>query len=40
MAKIKVDAPAVSRYHEIRSILPVSDPENLNDHDLLCQGIS
>ena len=38
MAKIKVGALAVSRYHQIRSILPVSDQENLNDHEFPVPG--
>lgn len=33
MAKIKVGAPAVSRYHQIRRIFHSSDMPNLNDHD-------
>ena len=33
MAKIKVGAPTVSRYHQVKSILPVNDLENLNDHN-------
>ncbi|CAB3999111.1 Hypothetical predicted protein [Paramuricea clavata] len=33
MAKIKVGAPAVSRYHQILRIFYSSDMPNLNDHD-------
>ncbi len=33
MAKIKVGAPAVSRYHQIRRIFSSSDMPNLSDHD-------
>ena len=37
-AKIKVGAPALPRYHQIRSILTVCDQENLNDHDFPVPG--
>ena len=33
MAKVKVGAPAVSRYHQIRKIYPSGDTPNLKDHD-------
>jgi hypothetical protein len=33
MAKIKVGAPAVSRYHQICRIFSSSDMPNLSDHD-------
>ena len=33
MAKLKVGAPAVSRYHQIRNIFSTTDMPNLNDHD-------
>ena len=33
MAKIKVGAPAVSRYHQIRLIYTSLDMPNLSDHD-------
>ena len=35
MSKIKVGAPAVSRYHQIKTFLPVNDQPNLSDHDFL-----
>ena len=38
MAKIKVGTPAVSRYHQIKSILSVSDQENFNAHDFPVSG--
>ena len=38
LAKINVGAPAVSRYHQIRNILPVSNHENLNDHGFPVPG--
>ena len=38
MAKIKVGAPAVSGYHQIKCILPVNEQENLNDHDFPVPG--
>ena len=38
MAKIKVGAPAVSRYYQIRSILPASYQEHLNDHEFPVPG--
>ena len=33
MAKVKVGAPAVSRYYQIRRIFPSFDMPNLSDHD-------
>ena len=33
MAKIKVGAPAVSRYHQIRRLFPTNDSPNFEDHD-------
>ena len=33
MAKLKVGAPAVSRYHQIRRMFSSSDMPNLSDHD-------
>lgn len=33
MAKLKVGAPAVSRYHQIKRLFASSDMPNLNDHD-------
>ena len=38
MAKIKVGAPTVFRYHQIRSVLSVSDQENLIDPDFRVPG--
>ena len=38
MVKIKVEAPAVSRYHQIRSIFMNNDSPNLPDHDLPVPG--
>lgn len=38
MSKIKVGAPAVSRYHQIKTFLPVNDQPNLNDHDFPVPG--
>ena len=38
MVKIKVGAPAVSRYHQIRSIFMNNDSPNLPDHDLPVPG--
>ena len=38
MAKIKVGSPAVSRYYQIRSILPASYQEHLNDHEFPVPG--
>ena len=38
MAKIKVGAPALSRYYQIRSILQFSDQESLNDQDFPVPG--
>ena len=35
MAKLKVGAHAVSRYHQIRHIFSTTDMPNLNDHDFL-----
>lgn len=35
MAKVKVGAPAVSRYHHIKRFFPNDDMPNLNDHDFL-----
>ena len=33
MAKIKIGAPAVSRYHQIKRLFLGNDTHNLNDHD-------
>ena len=33
MAKIKVGAPAVSRYHKLRRMYPTDDMPNFHDHD-------
>ena len=33
ICKVKVGAPAVSRYHQIRKIYPSGDTPNLKDHD-------
>ena len=33
MAKIKVGAPVVSRYHQIRRLFPTNDSPNFEDHD-------
>ena len=33
MAKIKVGAPAVSRYHQLRRLYPSTDMRNFHDHD-------
>jgi len=38
MAKIKVGAPAVSRYHQVRSIFMHNDAPNLSDHDFPVPG--
>ena len=38
MSKIKVGAPAVSRYHQIRSFVPMNDQPNLKDHDFPVPG--
>lgn len=38
MAKVKVGAPAVSRYHHIERFFPNDDMPNLNDHDFLVPG--
>jgi len=38
MSKIKVGAPAVSRYHQIKRIFPENDQLNLNDHDFPVPG--
>ncbi|CAB4044267.1 PREDICTED: uncharacterized protein LOC105443326 [Paramuricea clavata] len=35
MAKIKVGAPAVSRYHQLRRLCPTMDMPNYADHDFL-----
>lgn len=35
IAKVKVGAPAVSRYHHIKRFFPNDDMPNLNDHDFL-----
>ena len=35
---MKVGAPAVSRYHQIKSVLTVSDQENLKEHDFPVPG--
>ena len=33
MAKVKVGAPAVSRYHQLRRIFGTNDSPNYSDHD-------
>ena len=33
MSKIKVGAPAVSRYHQLKAFFPINDGPNLSDHD-------
>jgi hypothetical protein len=33
MAKIKLGAPAVSRYHQIQCLYPMGDSPNYSDHD-------
>lgn len=38
MSKIKVGAPAVSRYHQIKRIFPENDQPNLKDHDFPVPG--
>ena len=38
MAKIKVGAPAVSRYHQISKIFPKNDRVNFSDHDFPIPG--
>ena len=38
MAKIKVGAPAVSRYHQLRAFFPTADQPNLSDHDFPVPG--
>ena len=38
MAKVKVGAAAVSRYHQIRSIYPTNNMPNLPDHDYPVKG--
>ena len=38
MAKVKVGAPAVSRYHQINRIFPEKDGPVLNDHDFPVPG--
>ena len=35
---MKVDAPAVSRYHQNRSVLTVGDQENIKEHDFHVPG--
>ena len=38
MSKIKVGAPAVSRYHQVKTYFPVNDQPNLKDHDFPVPG--
>ena len=38
MAKVKVGAPAVSRYHQVRRLFDSTDMPNLNDHDFPIQN--
>ena len=38
MSKIKVGAPAVSRYHQIKTFLPVNDQPNLSEYDFPVPG--
>jgi len=38
MAKLKVGAPAVSRYHQLSRLYGVSDQPNLSDHDFPTPG--
>ena len=38
MAKVKVGAPALSRYHQIKRFFPNGDMPNLNDHDFPVPG--
>ena len=38
MVKIKVETPAVTRYHQIRSIFMNNDSPNLPDHDFPVPG--
>ena len=38
MAKVKVGAPAVSRYHQIKRLFLDNDRPNLNDHDFPVPG--
>ena len=38
MAKIKVGAPAVSRYHQVKRFFTKADSPNLNDHNFLVPG--
>ena len=38
MAKVKVGAPAVSRYHQVKRLFDSTDMPNLNDHDFPVQN--
>ena len=38
MAKIRVGAPAVSKYHQIRRVFMKHDAPNLSDHDFPYKG--
>lgn len=38
MSKIKVGAPAVSRYHQIKHFFPINDAPNFADHDFPVPG--
>ena len=38
MAKIKVGAPAASRYHQVKCLFLENDTPNLNDHDFPIPG--
>ena len=38
MSKVEVGAPAVSRYHQIRSIFPTNNMSNLPEHDFPVSG--
>ena len=38
MAKVKVGAPAVSRYHQLRRLYAANDMPNLSDHDFPIPG--
>ena len=38
MSKVKVGAPAVSRYHQLKKIFPTADQPNFSDHDFPVPG--